>query len=170
MPTDDDSKATSAERPPCRRQTLLFSATLTFVHRPPERPDQRRSKLKRMRQLGPDDRAAALAELVGMSGKPKLVDTTRRVGGLTDYLWWLLRSRRGRTLVFCASKDTVRRLHRLLTLLRCPNCRPLHSDMQQRQRLKSLDRFSANPDSVLLATDVAARGLDIPGVEHVVHY
>uniref|UniRef100_A0A1I8ISD1 ATP-dependent RNA helicase n=3 Tax=Macrostomum lignano TaxID=282301 RepID=A0A1I8ISD1_9PLAT len=179
---DDDSKATSAERPPCRRQTLLFSATLTFVHRPPERPDQRRSKLKRMRQLGPDDRAAALAELVGMSGKPKLVDTTRRVGGLTEfrldceakdkdlYLWWLLRSRRGRTLVFCASKDTVRRLHRLLTLLRCPNCRPLHSDMQQRQRLKSLDRFSANPDSVLLATDVAARGLDIPGVEHVVHY
>lgn len=42
--------------------------------------------------------------------------------------------------------------------------------MQQRQRLKSLERFSSNPRAVLLATDVAARGLDIPDIEHVIHY
>lgn len=47
---------------------------------------------------------------------------------------------------------------------------PLHSQLQQRQRLKNLDRFKANAQSILLATDVAARGLDIPAVDHVIHY
>jgi ATP-dependent RNA helicase DDX24/MAK5 len=64
---------------------------------------------------------------------------------------------------------------------------PLHSQMEQRQRLKNLERsatslmpystlidpffsFKTHPDSVLLATDVAARGLDIPFVNHVIHY
>jgi len=42
--------------------------------------------------------------------------------------------------------------------------------MQQRQRLKNLDRFRSSTDYVLVATDVAARGLDIPNVEHVFHF
>ena len=42
--------------------------------------------------------------------------------------------------------------------------------MQQRQRLKNLDRLRKNPDCVMIATDVAARGLDVPLVEHVIHY
>jgi ATP-dependent RNA helicase DDX24/MAK5 len=42
--------------------------------------------------------------------------------------------------------------------------------MQQKQRLKSLDRFKSNAKSILIATDVAARGLDIPHIEHVIHY
>lgn len=46
----------------------------------------------------------------------------------------------------------------------------LHANMQQRQRLKNLDRFKSNVKGVLVATDVAARGLDIQGIEHVVHY
>ncbi|PLW51421.1 hypothetical protein PCASD_00386 [Puccinia coronata f. sp. avenae] len=46
----------------------------------------------------------------------------------------------------------------------------LHSEMQQRSRLKSLDRFRSSSNSVLLSTDVAARGLDIPKVDHVIHY
>ena len=41
----------------------------------------------------------------------------------------------------------------------------------KKQRLKNLDRFkSAQGTAVLLATDVAARGLDVEGVDHVVHY
>lgn len=42
--------------------------------------------------------------------------------------------------------------------------------MQQRQRLKSMDQFRSSPQAVLVATDVAARGLDIPMVDHVIHY
>ncbi|CAN0074177.1 unnamed protein product [Discosporangium mesarthrocarpum] len=75
----------------------------------------------------------------------------------------------GRTLVFVNAIACARRLGALLTLLRVP-ATPLHAQMQQRQRLKSLDRFTANDKAVMVATDVAARGLDIPKVEHVVHY
>ncbi len=46
----------------------------------------------------------------------------------------------------------------------------LHAQMRQKQRLKSLERFSSDPRGLLVATDVAARGLDIKDVEHVVHY
>lgn len=42
--------------------------------------------------------------------------------------------------------------------------------MEQKQRLKNLEKFQSNQDSLLVATDVAARGLDIPNVNHVIHY
>ena len=50
---------------------------------------------------------------------------------------------------------------------------PLHSQMPQKARLRSIERFTATPEgksSILIATDVAARGLDIPNVDLVVHY
>jgi len=46
----------------------------------------------------------------------------------------------------------------------------LHSQLIQKQRLQSLEKFKSNPKSILVATDIAARGLDIPNVQHVVHY
>lgn len=49
----------------------------------------------------------------------------------------------------------------------------LHSTMEQKARLRSVERFSsptADPSSVLVATDVAARGLDIKGIDIVIHY
>ena len=55
----------------------------------------------------------------------------------------------------------VRRLAAILGILGLP-VHALHAGMQQRQRLTALDRFRSNPDGVLVATDVAARGLDIP--------
>jgi len=63
--------------------------------------------------------------------------------------------------------DCLRRLVPLLSELGIP-VYGLHAQMQQRQRLKNLERFTAG--GVLVASDVAARGLDITGVDHVVHY
>ena len=42
--------------------------------------------------------------------------------------------------------------------------------LHQKQRLKNLERFTESETGLLIATDVAARGLDIPNIEHVVHY
>jgi ATP-dependent RNA helicase DDX24/MAK5 len=46
----------------------------------------------------------------------------------------------------------------------------IHANMQQRQRLKNLDRFRSNPRALLISSDVLARGLDVKGVDQVVHY
>lgn len=78
----------------------------------------------------------------------------------------------GKTLVFLSSIDGIRRLHPLISVLNLGEVGLLHSGMQQKARLKALDRFtnSTSSTSVLLCTDVAARGLDIASVHHVVHY
>lgn len=57
----------------------------------------------------------------------------------------------------------------MLSLLGLPII-ALQGNMQQRARLKALDRFKSRKDSLLIATDVAARGLDIPGVDLVIHF
>ena len=57
----------------------------------------------------------------------------------------------------------------MLTNLQLPAL-ALHSQMPQKARLRSVERFSASKGSILIATDVAARGLDIPGVQLIVHY
>ncbi len=64
---------------------------------------------------------------------------------------------------------SIKRLVGILQLLQLPAF-PLHAQMQQKQRLKNLDRFKSLRNVVLVATDVAARGLDVPDVDHVVHY
>lgn len=85
------------------------------------------------------------------------------------YLYYFLLRYPGRTLVFLSAIDGIRRLLPLMDLLGV-HAFPLHSQLEQRQRLKNLDRFKSTPGAVLLATDIAARGLDVPAVDHVVHY
>jgi ATP-dependent RNA helicase RhlE len=46
----------------------------------------------------------------------------------------------------------------------------LHSDRSQRERVEALDGFKSGKFEVLVATDIAARGLDIAGVSHVINY
>jgi len=48
--------------------------------------------------------------------------------------------------------------------------RSLHANLKQKQRLKNLDTFRKSTDGILLATDVAARGLDIPNVDQIIHF
>ncbi|EOD12093.1 hypothetical protein EMIHUDRAFT_213860 [Emiliania huxleyi CCMP1516] len=84
-------------------------------------------------------------------------------------LFALLGTRGGRSIVFCNAVTAVSRLRSLLSLLGL-NVIALQGGMQQRARIKALERFRAASCAVLLATDVAARGLDVKGVEYVVHY
>lgn len=76
-------------------------------------------------------------------------------------LYYILAVFGGRTLVFVNAISSVRRLAAVLRTLGLP-AGPLHASMQQRQRLKALQRFNRDDNGILVATDVAARGLDIP--------
>ena len=75
----------------------------------------------------------------------------------------------GKTVVFC---DTKRLCDRVTDNLRDlgVNASALHGDMTQAAREKSIERFTNNQIKVLVATDVAARGIDIDDVACVVHY
>ncbi|KAF9574876.1 ATP-dependent RNA helicase [Mortierella alpina] len=85
------------------------------------------------------------------------------------YLYYFAKKYPGRTLVFVNSIDAIRHLVPMMQLLGV-EALGMHAQMQQRQRLKNLDRFKANPHAFMIASDVAARGLDIPLVDHVIHY
>lgn len=89
------------------------------------------------------------------------------------YLYYFLLMYPGSTLVFANSIDSVKRLAPFLNNLKVPTF-SIHSSMIQKQRLRTLERFkeasSKNSTAVLIASDVAARGLDIPNIDHVAHY
>ncbi|XP_037928539.1 ATP-dependent RNA helicase DDX24-like [Teleopsis dalmanni] len=166
------------------RQNFVFSATLTLVHDLPDHMKNRNTgKRPKFIKPTPGLKIQQLIEELGIS-QPKVVDITRSqqtAQNLTEcrlicsmeqkdyYLYYFLMRHPGRTIVFCNSIDCVKRLATLFGLLDC-NPLPLHANMIQKQRLKNLERFRDNADGLLIATDVAARGLDIPNVEHVIHY
>ncbi|RPD61282.1 DEAD-domain-containing protein [Lentinus tigrinus ALCF2SS1-6] len=163
-------------------QTLVFSATLS---KDLQKNLKRRSRGRRRKNEKPastlDD---LLLRLDFRDPTPAVVDISPAGGVVASlkeskieclanskdaYLYYFLLRYPGRTLVFLSAIDGIRRLLPLLELLGIPAF-PLHSQLEQRQRLKNLDRFKSTPNAVLLATDIAARGLDIPAVDHVVHY
>ncbi|XP_058511243.1 ATP-dependent RNA helicase DDX24 [Ochotona princeps] len=163
-----------------QRQTLVFSATLTLVHQPPARLLHK----KHTKKIDKTAKLDLLVQRVGMRGKPKVIDLTRNEGTVetltetkihceTDekdlYLYYFLMQYPGRSLVFANSISCIKRLSGLLKVL---DIMPLtlHACMHQKQRLRNLEQFARLEDCVLLATDVAARGLDIPKVQHVIHY
>ena len=72
-------------------------------------------------------------------------------------------------IVFCNRKTTVREL--ATSLKRGGfSAGQIHGDMEQADRIRELDRFKADEINILVASDVAARGLDIKGVSHVFNY
>ncbi|CAH0597139.1 unnamed protein product [Chrysodeixis includens] len=172
------------------RQNFVFSATLTMVHDLPThmkgKKVTQRGKIinRKIEKMTPQQKVNRLIKMMGMTD-PKVVDiTTQNLGTaetLTEsritcamehkdaHLYYIVKRHPGRTIVFCNSIGSVKRLAQLFTLLKCRPL-PLHASMPQRQRLKNLERFRDDPHGILIATDVAARGLDIPCVEHVVHY
>uniref|UniRef100_A0A336M2Q6 ATP-dependent RNA helicase n=1 Tax=Culicoides sonorensis TaxID=179676 RepID=A0A336M2Q6_CULSO len=165
------------------RRNFIFSATLTMVHDLPDYVLKRaRNSSKPLKQT-PGQKIQQLIEAFGLTD-PKVVDITsdtRTAKNLTEsrilcqtdqkdiYLYYFLQKHPGRTIIFCNSIECVKRLVSLLSYLNC-NPYSLHGNMIQKQRLKNIDRFKNNPLGLLVATDVAARGLDIPLVQHVIHY
>ncbi|KAJ8978272.1 hypothetical protein NQ317_003056 [Molorchus minor] len=159
-----------------KRQNFVFSATLVRAS------SGNKSRMK-FKDMNSTQKMQKIINILGITN-PKLVDITSGAGTsstLTEcriscdmpekdyYLYYFLKKHPGKTLVFCNSIGCVKRLCNLLNLLECHPL-PLHASMPQRQRLKNLERFRDFSNSILIATDVAARGLDIPCVEHVLHY
>ncbi|KAJ5825556.1 ATP-dependent RNA helicase mak5 [Penicillium riverlandense] len=181
--TDDDEDKKQEPKP---RQTLVFSATF---HR------DLQQKLAGKRQWSGGDlldkkesMEYLLKKLNFREEKPKFIDVNpvqQMAEGLKEgivecpamekdlYLYSLLLYHpKHRTLVFTNSISAVRRLTQLLQNLQLPAL-ALHSSMAQKARLRSVERFSSptsDPSSILVATDVAARGLDIKGIDCVIHY
>ena len=72
-------------------------------------------------------------------------------------------------IIFCNRKTTVRELNKSLQRSGFRSTE-IHGDMEQSQRIAELDRFKAGDVNILVASDVAARGLDIKGVSHVFNF
>jgi ATP-dependent RNA helicase DeaD len=76
---------------------------------------------------------------------------------------------RQQAIVFAATKDRTDRLARNLRNSGFA-ANAIHGDLQQRQRDSVMQRFRKGADSILVATDIAARGIDVPAVGHVINY
>ena len=142
---------------PGARQTLLFSATM---------PDEvvrdaieitRHAKFVQVGQRSaPPKSITHLVEAVPSSGKVK----------------WLiehLRRPEGPVLIFMRTKIGAERLARTLAAAGV-RCTALHADRSQDQRRKAVEGFKGGKYNVLVATDVAARGLDIDAIHTVINY
>lgn len=182
---DDPAEATadSDDAPEFERQTLVFSATFQkglqqkLTGKTKGGSDNLMSKQQSMEYL--------LKKLKFREEKPKFIDAnpssqmaSKLKEGLIEcagpekdlYLYSLIMFYpKKRALIFTNSISAVRRITPYLQNLQLPAL-PLHSSMAQKARLRSIERFKERPGSILVATDVAARGLDIPKVELVIHY
>lgn len=176
----------SDEKAKVKRQNFLFSATLITKYDGAFEDGKKPKKQKTEAQLKREEKAKlnALVEKIQMLKEPKVFDLTTKAVTADNlieskifcqlnekdiYLYYFSCKYSGRTLVFANSIDCVRRLTNLFRLLK-KNPLHLHANMDQKQRLKNLEKFQAEDNSLLIASDVAARGLDIPGVQHVIHY
>jgi len=143
---------------PRNRQTLLFSATMP----PPIKKlaDKFLENPKSIEVARPAQTNTLIDQRI------LRVDSRKKRDTLAD----LLRSDAVRTaIVFCNRKTTVREL---ATSLKRGHLAvgQIHGDMDQADRIRELDRFKADEINILVASDVAARGLDIKGVSHVFNY
>ncbi|MBN8958215.1 MAG: DEAD/DEAH box helicase [Rhizobiales bacterium] len=146
---------------PFTRQTLFFTATMpseiqriadTFLHNP-----------QRVEVARPATTASTITQsLVSCGSEPHEKRATLRQ---------LLRgaAEMQNAIIFCNRKRDVALLHRSLSKHGF-NAVALHGDMDQPARMAALDAFRKGDATILVASDVAARGLDIPAVSHVFNF
>ena len=146
---------------PFTRQTLFFTATM-----PPEIrriTEQFLSNPVRVEVSRPASTVAATTQLLAKSGREPAEkrDTLRRLIRAADGL--------KNAIIFCNRKRDVATLHRSL-LRHGFSVQALHGDMDQPARTAALEQFRKNEVTLLVASDVAARGLDIPEVSHIYNF
>jgi superfamily II DNA/RNA helicase len=150
-----------AKMVPFTRQTLFFTATMppeiqriadTFLHNP-----------VRVEVARPATAAATITQL--------LVATGREGHEKRETLRNLIRTAENfkNAIIFCNRKREVANLHRSLQRHKF-NAVALHGDLDQSSRTAALDAFRKGEATLLIASDVAARGLDIPDVSHVFNF
>jgi ATP-dependent RNA helicase RhlE len=139
------------------RQTLLFSATM---------PDD-------VMRLADEVVRHARYVQIGTAGGPakSITHTVENVPAAQKAEWLakFLRRTGGPVLVFVRTKSGAERLARRLAAAGL-KAAALHADRTQAQRTQAVEGFRSGRHRVLVATDVAARGLDIDGITHVVNY
>jgi ATP-dependent RNA helicase RhlE len=143
---------------PQKRQTLMFSATLSKEIEALTHEFQRSPKIVQIgRRANPAETVTQLVYEV-----PKHLKTPLLVHLLTEPGMDMV-------LVFTRMKHAADRLARQLEQSGVKTA-TLHSNRSQNQRLKALKDFKSGVVRVLVATDIAARGIDVDGISHVVNY
>jgi ATP-dependent RNA helicase RhlE len=147
---------------PAKRQTLLFSATMSATIESLARSTMRQPKLVEVNQRG---RAAQMVEQTAYS-----VSLENKTALLLDLL-----ERENdeeslaKVLVFTRTRRGSERLSHILRA-RNHKVNRIHADRSQPQREAALQEFREGHTRVLVATDIAARGLDVDAVSHVINY
>ncbi len=146
---------------PFTRQTLFFSATM-----PPEIQRlvaQFLSNPVQIEASRPSSTASTITQLLVASGKEDYEkrETLRKLINEAESLQ--------NGIIFCNRKSEVAVVHKSLQRHGFKAV-ALHGDMDQRSRMQALDQFRTGEATLLVASDVAARGLDIPAVSHVFNY
>jgi superfamily II DNA/RNA helicase len=146
------------EKLPANRQTLLFSATMP----PPIKKlaDKFLSSPKYIEVARPASANVNIEQFKVMTssrGKRETLVDLLRGDDVTS------------ALIFSNRKTTVRELNKSLKRSGF-STGEIHGDMDQSSRIAELDRFKKGEINILVASDVAARGLDIKGVSHVFNY
>ena len=146
---------------PFTRQTMFFSATM-----PPEIQRLTEAFLHNPVKIETAQRSSTAESIEQM-----LVKAPHEAAAKRDVLRALIRSQTNikNGIVFANRKTTVALLDKSLRRHGF-NAGALHGDMDQSSRLKTLAAFRANELTILIASDVAARGLDIPDVSHVFNF
>lgn len=154
----DDIQAIAA-RCPKERQTLLFSATLDGVVGNLARDLTRDAQ--RIEVEAPPKQDAKIEQRLlfadNMDHKNRLLDALLRGTEMTQ------------AIVFASTKRSTEEISDLLAESGFASD-ALHGDMQQSQRNRALQRLREGRTRVLVATDVAARGIDVAGISHVINF
>jgi ATP-dependent RNA helicase RhlB len=140
------------------RQSMLFSATLSY-----RVLELAYEHMNSPRKLQVEDEGVTAARVTQRVFFPATEEKLPLLLGL------LAQTEAVRSIIFVNTKHVAERVHRRLSQVGLPAA-ILSGDVPQKKRMKLLERFSAGEVAVLVATDVAARGLHIPDVSHVFNY